>query len=176
MKNKKKIGLLVLIIFIILVVIISVIIINKDSKNNISNHENENSEMENLEDTIKVTNIESTSDNPIKKDGIEATKLIVTANSNEVQVETTLKNNTNELLEGFFIKIALLDKDGNIITTIAKNSTDNIEANDEITIMNNVTECDDAQKIVRAEIKTLEKKAPTKAIESTFNEVEEMLD
>ena len=128
-------------------------------------------------DTInsKVINIQSTTENPIQMDDIEATNIEIIYNQGELQVSTTLKNNSSETLNGFFIEIGLLDENANTVSTIAQNSEETIEPNQEITIINNVTGFDEQTNIVNAKIISIEKNTIQDTIDNSFEKTEKSI-
>lgn len=184
MENKKKkiyifSGILVLLV--IIAVTIFVVINNKDSnKNNdedidmeLSNESVDNIQSNNYEGTPQVITIKSTKENPIEKDNVEVTNIEITDNFGDLQVTTTLKNNSNEFLNGFFIEIDLLDKDGKVVTSISQDSEQKVEANTEFTFTTGVVQLPNAIDIVNARIKTIEKSSTKNLIDESLNEIEE---
>lgn len=105
-------------------------------------------------------------------DDIEATNIEVIYNQGELQVSTTLKNNSSETLNGFFIEIGLLDENANTVSTIAQNSEETIEPNQEITIINNVVGFDEQTNIVNAKIVSIEKNTIQDTIDNSFEIIE----
>ncbi len=188
MKNKKKkiyifSGILVLLV--ILVVTIFVVINNKDINKNNNENNNEDIDMElsnesvdniqsnNYEGTPQVITIKSTKENPIEKDNVEVTNIEITDNFGDLQVTTTLKNNSNEFLNGFFIEIDLLDKDGKVVTSISQDSEQKVEANTEFTFTTQVVQLPNAVDIVNARVKSIEKSSTKNLIDESLNEIEE---
>lgn len=169
MNKKIKTVLFFLVLLIILAVIIFFVVkyIN-DSKNSTQPiQDNQISSSDTI--NSKVINIQSTTENPIQMDDIEATNIEVIYNQGELQVSTTLKNNSSETLNGFFIEIGLLDENANTVSTIAQNSEETIEPNQEITIINNVTGFDEQTNIVNAKIISIEKNTIQNTIQDTID-------
>ncbi len=173
MNKKTKIALISIILIIILAVIVFFVVkyIN-DSKNSTEPIQDNTTNSSNTA-TSKVVNIQSTTENPIQMDNIEATNIEVVYNSGELQVSTTLKNNSTETLNGFFIEIALLDENSDTVSTIAQNSEETIEPNQELTITNNVAGFDDQINIVNAKVISIEKNTIQKTIEDSFEKIEQ---
>ena len=165
---------LFLILFIILVILIIVFTLSRKKENNIPNNtSNEVNSIDNSDVISQTVNIQSTHENPIEKDGLEAKNIEIVQNSSDLQVNTTLKNNSNEKIEGFFITINLLDENGNIITTLSENCEKTLEANEEYTISNSVVGIENKPSFTKAEITALEKGIFAKNIENAFDEMEE---
>lgn len=177
MKNK-KIYLLIIISVILLVFIGIIFYINKTNDNINYNELNSSSDELNQkmeeDNYIQTFNIKSTPDNPIKIDDIEATNIEITDDSGKLQIVTTLKNNSNEDCEGFFISIALLDENGNTLTTISKNSSEIIPANGELTLTNSVVGIEKKANFLNAKIETFEKSAIKNNLENVFNTMNDM--
>lgn len=184
MKDKnKKIYIFsgILILLLIIVIIILSIINNKEGKEN--NHEDIDMELSNervenipsnkIEGVSKVINIKSTKENPIEKDDIEVTNVEIIDNFGDLQVTSTLKNNSSEELNGFFIEIDFLDKDGNVVTSIAENSEQKVKLNEEFTFYNSVVEAPNTGDIVTARISFIEKSSTKNSIENAFDEMDE---
>lgn len=175
MNKKIKTVLFFLVLLIILAVIIFFVVkyIN-DSKNSTQPiQDNQISSSDTI--NSKVINIQSTTENPIQMDDIEATNIEVIYNQGELQVSTTLKNNSSETLNRFFIEIGLLDENANTVSTIAQNSEETIEPNKEITIINNVTGFDEQTNIVNAKIISIEKNTIQDTIDNSFEEMEKSI-
>ena len=175
MNKKTKIALISIILIIILAVIIFFVIKYSDESKTPTEPTQDNTTNSSNTFTSKVVNIQSTMENPIQMNDIEATNIEVTYNSGELQVSTTLKNNSTETLNGFFIEIALLDENGNTATTIAQNSEETIEPSQEFTIINNVVGFNDQSNIVNAKIVSLEKNTIQNTIENSFEEIEQSI-
>lgn len=172
MKNKEykiSIGAVVIVIIIIIGI---VFFINKQGKNEDTNNEIQNNE-QNEESTIKKYKIQSTKNNRIEKDEIEATNLDITKTNDQLEIVTTLKNNSSEKVQGFFIRIGILDENDKTITTVAVNSEEVIEAKGEITITNYVVGLEEDVKIKNAKIIKLEKGNIAENIDNTFDQMQE---
>ena len=173
---KKKKSLLILISILIIIILAIIIFFVIKHFNNVvepsNTVENENTINNGYSDTLPTTNIQSSEDNPIEMNDIEATNIEIINNYGELQVLTTLKNNSNETINGFFIELALLDENDNTITSIAQNTEETIEPNNELTITNNVTGIDNNVSITNAKIISIEKNTIQDSIENSFNEVE----
>ena len=174
MKNKKiLISVIIMIIIIVLVAIgVGIFFITRNQESE-SESGSDNVSIVEQENGIKTVNIKSTDANPIEMDGIESTNIDIIDNFGELEVTVTLKNNTSETLNGFFIEMDLLDANGNTVSTIAQNSQEKIEPNQELTIMNNVTGLEGEINITNAKIVSIEKNTIQENIENSFNEMEE---
>lgn len=167
MKNK-KVYIIITVIILILVASIGIICFMKLKNKNI-NSENE------VESNIiynKETNIKSTQENPIKYEEIEATNIDVKYISGTLEIDTTLKNNSNDDIDGFFITIALLDEKGNTVTSISDNSNEKIGANKEISIKNYVVEEENIDVICNAKIVSFEKNSVKDILDDSIDEIE----
>lgn len=170
MKNK-KIYVIILIFILVLALAIIMFYANKYNSSKLAQN---SQEQENVDtDLLKTTTFKSTSDNPIEMNGIEATTIKILNNLGELQILTTLKNNSNETLNGFFIEMALLDETGNTITTITENSEQKIEAHDEFSVTNYVAGLTTESNISNVKIVSLEKNTLKDTIEDNFNDMEE---
>lgn len=175
MKNKKIYALIFLIIILILMIIFEIINLKRQKDDSNKNNELEQStqeimqEDENQEDV--TINIKSDSEHPIKLDEIEATNIEIKCVSNTLQVFTTLKNNSNEKLDDFYIEMELLDENENKVTTLY-GKVDGIEAHSEKVINNNVTELNNGRKICKAKIVSIEKETVEDIINSSIDELE----
>lgn len=168
MKNKKYIiGLIVLIL--ILLVLLGIFVFAKKAKNNATKNTIESSE-EGLQETFTI---QSTKNHPIQKDDIEATKIEVVRNSDEYRIHTTLKNNSQEPIQGFFITLSILDEKGNTVTSISENSLESIPVNSEIVLTNYVTGIDKNVKCSSAKIDTLEKNNIKDSLENAFDTMDD---
>lgn len=168
MKKKKYIvGLIVLIL--ILIILLGIFIFAKKAKNDVAQNTIESSE-ENLQETFTI---QSTKNHPIQKDDIEATKIEVIRNSDEYIIHTTLKNNSQEPIEGFFITLSILDEKGNTITSISENSSESIPVNGELVLTNYVTGIDKNVKCSSAKIDTLEKNNIKDNLENAFDTMDD---
>lgn len=101
--------------------------------------------------------IKSTKEMPIVKDGLEATKIKVRKVFNDYEITATIKNNTKEKVNGFYIEIFLLDSKGETVTYISENSDSIIEPNKNYILNSSITGLDKEIEISGAKIGTLEK-------------------
>lgn len=175
MKNKKiVISVSILLVLIIGIILFIIIYNNNNSKNNSLNETSDSTQI--AQSSIPTFTIESTKDSPIEKDGIEASSLQIKNNSGDVEIITTLRNNTDENIHGFFIEISLLDKNNNIVTTISENSEETIKANSSYALTNYVSNLNNAGDITSARIETLEKNNIKNMLENNFKGIEMILD
>ncbi len=181
-KKKKYIFSGILVLLVIIIIIIFVVINNKDKNNNnndecidmeLSNESVDNIQSNNYEGTSQVITIESTRESPIEKDNIEVTNIEIIDNFGDLQVTTTLKNNSNECLNGFFIEIDLLDKDGKVVTNICQDSEQRVESNTEVTFNTTIVQLDNAVDIVNARVKNVERSSIKNFIDESLKEIEE---
>lgn len=190
MKNKKMVYILIAIFIVSLVALIAFYAISKNGKENdqddkASNDVAQNDPVSNqletglrspegdIRDLIQTTNLQSTSDHPIRNDVIEATNIEIVNTLGDLKITTTLKNHSNEAVEGFFIVIDLVDENGETVTTIAKNSNDTIEANGEFILTNYASQPNDKQTIKDAKITSLEKNSVKNTIENSFEQMQQ---
>ena len=169
MKNKKIVISVGVLLIVIIIIIIAIAIFN--NKNNSENNTT-NQTSESTPSSTPTFTIESTKDNPIEMNGIEASSLQIKNNNGDVEIITTLRNNTQENINGFFIEINLLDKDNNIITTISENSKKTIKAYSNHTMTNYISALDNAEDITNAQIVTLEKNSIQNMLENRFKDIE----
>ena len=127
---------------------------NKKPEEKIINQE-ESVENDNTTSFHKTQTIESTEEKSISKDSIEATKINIYKDDAQIRVEATLKNISDKPINGFFIEIALLDKKGNTVTTVAENSTQKIDVGKSYLFTSNVVGSDYSN-IASAKISTFE--------------------
>ncbi len=113
-----------------------------------------------------ISVIKSTTSKPIEKDGVEATQLELYKLDNSLKVITTLKNNTDNEINGFFIQLALLDKNGNVVFPMAVNSGEKIMPGKTLTIENYATIDNKTKVIVDAKIESIN------IVSSTLNELQ----
>ena len=168
--NKKKVALAIVVILIavVLVVFIATKVMKKDgnSSENTAKDIGEATVVDNYNIEIK-----SSKKNKIEKDGIVAEKIKLQILGDQLQVLTTLKNESGEKLNGYLIEIDLVDESGKSLTTIAKNSNDVVEAGATIELENYVMGLDNPQDIEGAKIKTLEKMSAQQSLEQTFEDM-----
>ena len=110
------------------------------------------------------------------KDDIEATKIILINNFGELELETTLKNNSNEEINGFFIQIDFLDENGNTLTSISNNSQDVIDAKGELIMRNTISGLESDINIKSAKISYFEKNTVQENIENSMTEIEDSVE
>lgn len=170
MKNK-KVYIIITVIILILVASIGIICFMKLKNKNI----NSKNEVESNIIYNKETNIKSTQENPIKYEEIEATNIDVKYISGTLEIDTTLKNNSNDDIDGFFITIDLLDEKGNTVTSISDNSNEKIGANKEISIKNYVVEEENIDAICNAKIVSFEKNSVKDILDDSIDEIEDSL-
>ena len=168
--NKKKVALAIVVILIavVLVVFIATKVMKKDgnSSENTAKDIGEATVVDNYNIEIK-----SSKKNKIEKDGIVAEKIKLQILGDQLQVLTTLKNESGEKLNGYLIEMDLVDESGKSLTTIAKNSNDVVEAGATIELENYVMGLDNPQDIEGAKIKTLEKMSAQQSLEQTFEDM-----
>ena len=168
--NKKKLAFLIVILILIL---LGIFIIIKCKNNKDENISMPNKQAEITDENIEnIFNINSSERNPIEKNGVEATALTILKSGDQLEVKTTLKNKTEEDINGYFIEIELLDANGNKVTAIASNSKDSIKAGESIEICNYVSGLENQNQIKGARIKELSKLNMQDSIEKTFDDME----
>lgn len=174
MKIKKSLLILFFVIS-ILFIIISFLVIKHLNFNTASPSQNTISDKESNigydVSSLPKTTIDSTIENPIQKDNIEATHIEIINNGGELQVFTTLKNNSNEPINGLFIEIDLLDETGNTLSKISQNTEIFIDANKEITLENNIVGIEGETNITNAKIVFLEKNTIQNSIENSITQI-----
>ena len=148
MKNKK----IIVIISLILIVIVGFSIFFIIKKNNVTNMQTNNDE-QNFTQTIT-----STEDNKIEKGELEVKELKIQKSGSEISVFSTIINNSNSTINGFFMNIALVNKDGEVLTSVVANYKEKIKPHESIDFTNYVTgEEINKNEIVDARIESLEK-------------------
>lgn len=176
--KKKKVYIGLGIIAIVIILIVGIIIAKKENDKKKENEKNQEIQYNN---SISDSNdssanqpfiIKSSDANPIEKDNVEIVKVEVLNNYGSLEVSTTLKNNSTESLNGFFIELELLDESGNIITSVATNSEQQVLPNAECTFTSSVVELPNAEKIVNARIANIEKSSTKYYIQNSL----EMMD
>ncbi len=165
----RKIYLIIALLIALLVLVVIFFCISKPNSNKIT----QNVQKDSSNDLLHTTTLKSTPDNPIEKYGIESTNIEIVNNLCELQIVTTLKNNSNELLDGFFIEIVLLDESGNTITTISENSEQKIEAHGEYSLTNYVAGLTIESNVSNAKIVSLRKNTLKNTMDDAFNSIEE---
>lgn len=172
-KKEKKIMIVTLVIAVLIIIGVTIIFIIMQGNNKEKTDLSEN--QQGMDQS--VADYEYSIQNAAEKDGIKATKIDFHVIGNQIEVVTSLKNDSGEKLNGYYIEINLLDKKNNIITTIADNSTDVIEAGASKDLYNYVVDAKDSDKIAKAEIVTLEKSSISDSINEKFDNMmpDEML-
>lgn len=180
--NKIKVIVTIAIIIIAIVTAVFIVIKVKNKSNRgvnnneqVSSSEESNTEVqEDEEETVleEAKEIESTKKNPIEKDGVVAEKLELTRLADQLEVKTTIKNDSKEKLNGYSIDIELIDDDGNTITTIAHNSNKVIEPGQGDELLNYVMGIKSLKKITGARIAQLTKSNIADYFEKQFEEME----
>ena len=162
-KGKKIIALIAAILILLLIIAIVTLIIRH----------NKNTDEEIGENTIII---KSTSSNKIEKDKIEAEKITINAIGDQLEVKTTLKNNRKEDIKGYLIEIDLLDKNGDIVSTIVDNSSDVIKKKETKEIVNYVNEVENPNQVVNARIVSIEEGSIGEDLEKTIDEIKQNID
>lgn len=168
MKNKKRYIIIGILVIIILIIITSIFFIkrNKLYDSNTSILKN------NINKTSNSITIKSTASQPIKKDNIEVSSIEITKETEVLSVKTIIKNHMKENLNGFYIEIHLLDKDGNLITLITKNTNEQVKAHDEYILNSSIVGGNvNIDNIASAKIAELTKSTIENNIDNTFNEM-----
>lgn len=177
MKNKKSLLTVITILIVIILLVVSFFVIRHF--NNLKTETYDDIDLSIINDgysnTLPTFNIQSTTENKIEMDDIEATNIEIINNYGDLQVATTLKNNSNTIINGFFIELSLLDESGYTVTNISINSNESIEPNQELTIFNNVAGLEPNLNISNAKILSIEKNAIQENIENSFNEIEQSI-
>ncbi len=97
-----------MILIIIFIGIIIFILTQNSTNNNLNNTYNSvllNESVEESNGVIQTYTIKSSKDKPIEKDGLEATNIQLKYFDDQIEIITTLQNNTEEDIQGFFICI-----------------------------------------------------------------------
>jgi hypothetical protein len=94
---------------------------------------------------------------PLEIDGFEASEIEVNYIDDEIMVYTKIKNNTSEVVNGFFIEIELLDESNNHITLLAHTSKDKINPGQTIEFICASSLPEKAKIISKAKLITLQK-------------------
>lgn len=172
---KKKV-IIIFIVIIFLTILVSTIFILKNknsnrasSKQNTSNNivtDNESEDNLNKEITIK-----STENNKIEQDGITAEKIDIKVSGGDLEIITTLKNNSSDDLNGFLIEIELLDENGNEVTVITENSKEVVKPNQIIEFFNSVIDLENPERIANARILSLSKNNVDDMFNNMFDEM-----
>jgi len=129
MKNKK----IIVIISLILIVIVGFSIFFIIKKNNVTNTQTNNDEQ-------SYTHIiTSTEDNKIEKDELEVKELKIQKSGSEISVFSTIINNSNSTINGFFMEIAIVNKNGEVLTSVVANYKEKIKPHESVDYTNFVT-------------------------------------
>lgn len=168
--NKKKVIIVVMAVLVILAIVFGIIfIIKKNNKNNAT--DTTDTESAEAEATLETFSIKNSSKNVLKKDGIEVESIDFRIIGEELEVKTIIKNNTKEDLNGYMLDIDLLDRKGNVVTSISDNSTDVLKARKTKEILNYVVDLDDPKQIVSAKITSFEKGSAGDTLNQTLDEM-----
>ncbi len=120
MQNGGKKGIIILGVIIVIAVIIVLIVNGNKKKENTSNEVKNNSSEEFvkvLEDGTKLNTSTKLSETKTF-DGMEISNFQLTSQSGVTQLLGTIKNTSTTAKGGYPIKITILDKNGNTITTV----------------------------------------------------------
>ena len=109
--------------------------------------------------------IKSTESHKIQNNGIEATEVKLFKLKNSLKVVSTLKNNTESDINGFFIELELLDSSGKTVFPMSVNSDTKIPAGKTVAIENYATLDNTTNEIVDVRIKTIEKDIQSSVVE-----------
>ena len=170
--NKKKILIIVLII--IVLTFISVIVLKSIQNNKTSIKEDD--DINAIEDIVDMSKeydyeIKSTKDNPLEKNGIEANSIMLHAVGDQMEVTTILKNNTDELINGYNMQIDLTDDNGDTVTTISSNTDIEIGVGKSYEEKNYIMGIKNPEKITGAKIVELEKGTVASSLEETLKNI-----
>lgn len=168
MKNRKRYIIIGILVIVILIIITSIFFIKRNKL-----HDSNTSILKNnINKTSNGITIKSTASQPIKKDDIEVSSIEITKETEVLSVKTIIKNHMNKNLNGFYIEIHLLDKGGNLITLITKNTNEQIKANDEYILNSSIVGNDvNIDNIASAKIESLVNSTIENNIDNTFNEM-----
>ena len=173
--NKKNIVFMVsiiILIIVILAIIVTYIINNKQKSNNIIQNENTDNTIQNtIINPEKEIEIRSENNNSITYEDIEVEDIKIQYIDTTLYVKTRLKNNSNEDINGFYFEMELLDKNGNMTTTIAENSIKTIKAGATLELESNVVEEKKPKDVVSAKITYFDKGKTSEQLEDKFNEM-----
>ena len=87
---------------------------------------------------------------------VEVSNIEIIKNSEELEIKTILKNNSDEDISGFFITMGLYNKDGKEITQYSFNTQDKIPANGTYTFSNYAPHPEN-EDVVDAKVLSIEK-------------------
>ena len=136
---KKKNIIIFSIIVILLVIVIGIWLCRKKFSSNTNN----NGIKENLYSVRKNEIIQE------KNNNIEVTDMQITQRAKQVKVSSTIKNNSKEKIDTFFISIVLYDEGGKAITEIASSPNVVIEPN-QLYSLENLYEVNDINNKVKS--------------------------
>lgn len=146
MKNKK----IVLIISLIVIIIICFGIFFITRKNNTNDTQ--------IENGIQQQTIQSTEENKIEKDELEVKEIKIQKSGAEIEVHTTIVNNSDSTINGFFMNIVVVNKNGEALTSVVANYKEKIKSHESIDYTNYVTGTEiNINDVVDARIESLEK-------------------
>lgn len=170
-KGNKRIKKNRMIIFIAIVLVIAVgaFFIIKNVKLPVGKNNTESSETEEEKPNI---HLKSTKTKPIEKDGIEATDIKMTFYADEIQVRTTLKNNTKEKIDSIMIQIEFYNDKDELVTTISSDTEGALEPKQTTELLNYIIGIENPEQIKSAKISSLEKNNIQGFMDETFEEME----
>lgn len=155
--NKKKV-LTVCFCIIIIILSITILVTRKSNNNTIADtniDDTETSEITSIkEEGYLVKKIENKF---FKIHRIEVDSISIRTVGDELAIVTKIKNKFSEELDGFSIDIDLLDKEGNIVTSISQNSEEKIKKQESLELLNYAVGIENAEKIVSAKVTNLER-------------------
>lgn len=150
MKDKKI--MIIICIFIIFILAICTVLFLSIKKKNIRNEGNE--VYQKKPDIV----IKGTEENPIKLEGFEVTNIdIFKTSDTSLKVKATVVNNTDVVVNGFFIEIGLYDKEEKYITEIVKKYKEEIKPGESYIMESSVVGLKNASEITTAKILDLDK-------------------
>lgn len=150
MKDKKI--MIIICIFIIFILAICTVLFLSIKKKNIRNEGNE--VYQKKPDIV----IKGTEEKPIKLEGFEVTNIdIFKTSDTSLKVKATVVNNTDVVVNGFFIEIGLYDKEEKYITEIVKKYKEEIKPGESYIMESSVVGLKNASEITTAKILDLDK-------------------
>ncbi len=170
----KFIGIICFITCIIIIVIFLIKIGDKFDKTNkqVNSINKEISSTNDIVDDARKV-IKSTNEKPIEKEKIEVSCIDILNQEGNLHVTTTLKNNSNEKIEGLYIRIKLLDKKGKTLVEIVENSEETIDENCEYSFYGVINQFPNMGDIEKAEISELRKNSMQKDIKKSIEGIQE---
>lgn len=166
MKNKKTKIIIIIAIVLIIAISVSLLVIVKNNK---SNKVGKKEPYQRKPDIV----IKGTEENPIKLEGFEVTNIDINKiNKNCLEVKATVVNKSDKTVKGFLIEIGLFNKEGKMITEVAKNYTEEIKPNEKYVLSSNVVGLKKSSDITSAKILKLDKEISSNIIENFDQEVE----